>query len=209
MMRRRVLEQHGLAYDEEFRHGEDFDFFMRAAEVTQLANIPEFLLSGRVHQQEVNVLYRRENMESARRLRIRQLRSLIPDASQEEENFHSHLTGGSPDASSLALATRWMLRLERANRESARYDVDAFQRELRREWHHFHHLARPPSLRVLVSYWNSPLASIREIRLRDHLRLIAKCSIGPILGWERACRWRRACRQFFERRRVQRPPQRG
>ena len=120
-------------------------------------------------------------LEAEKCVLIRQLRSLIPEASQEEENFTSiwsaaHLMCPAWRRQSGGCCV-WTVRTV-----ATRYDVGAFQRELCRKWHHLHTEASPPSLRVAVPYWNSPLASIREVRLRDHLRLIAKCSIGPSLA---------------------------
>jgi len=194
MMRRDCLKQHGLLYDGNFRHVEDFDFFIRAAEVTNLANVPEVLLHARVHPQEVSVVHRAEQVPTEARLLVRQLRSLIPDASQEEESFHLRLLNGAVDASSLTQAGKWLMRLDRANQERSRYDQAAFRRELGRKLYDVHMQASPAGVRVLASYWMSPLAGAPERPVLDSLKFVLRCVLS------RPLRWRRACRRFLERR---------
>jgi glycosyltransferase involved in cell wall biosynthesis len=195
LMRRDFLEQHGLMYDDRFQHVEDFDFFIRAAEVTNLANVPEVLLHTRAHPQEVSVIHRSEQLPTETRLLARQLRSLIPDATQEEESFHLRLLTGTVDAStSLTRAGQWLVRLDRANQERSRYDQAAFRRELGRKLYDVHMRASSAGVRVLASYWKSPLAGAPEKPLPDGLKLVVACLLS------RPLRWRRACRRFFERR---------
>jgi len=187
MMRRELFDRHALAYDDRFRHVEDFDFFIRAAEVTKLANLPEVLLRARGHPDEVSVRHRPEQLRTEARLFARQLRTLLPDATREEEDFHIRLVTGALDASHCASAGQWLLRLGQANRERARYDVTAFQLELQRKWYQLHTLASSAGLRVLLSYWKSPLASIRETGLREHASLLVRCLVRRP-GWRRYLR---------------------
>jgi len=187
LMRRDVLQRHELAYDDRFRHVEDFDLFIRAAEVTELANVSQILLHTRAHPEEVSVRHRGEQLQTEARLFARQLRMLMPDATPEEEEFHVRLATGALDASHCAEAGQWLLRLRRANRERGRYDGTAFQLELQRKWYELHALTSSAGLRVLLSYWKSPLASIRDVRLRDHAGLIARCLVHRP-GWRRRLR---------------------
>lgn len=202
MMRRDFLERHGLLYDGNFRYVEDFDFFIRAAELTNLANVPEVLLHTRAHPQEVSVIHRGEQVPTEARLLARQLRSLMPDATQEEESFHLRLLSGTVDASILTRAGQWFVRLDRANQERPRYDQATFRRELRRKLYDIHMRASPAGFRVLASYWMSPLGGAPERPVLDSLTLAARCMLS------RPLRWRRACRRFFERRKQLKEPRR-
>ena len=135
MMRRAVLERHGLAYDDEFRHVEDLDFFMRVADVGDLANVPEVLLHTRAHGEEISVVYRREQVQMEAPLFLRQLRLLMPDATVADAVFHIRFATGALDESRLGEAERWLSRLDQANRQSARYDQAAFQLEIAWKWY--------------------------------------------------------------------------
>jgi hypothetical protein len=187
MMRREVLERHGLAYDEQFRHVEDLDFFMRVGEVGDLANLPEVLLHTRAHSEEVSVVYRREQVQTEAPLFLRQLLLLMPDATADDQIFHVQLATGALDASQCARAEQWLLRLGQANRIRERYNVAAFQLTLQRKWYDLHTLTSSAGPRVLLSYWKSSFASIREIRLREHASLLVRCLVRRP-GWRRYLR---------------------
>jgi glycosyltransferase involved in cell wall biosynthesis len=198
MLRRSFLEQHALAFNEEFSPAEDYDFLARAAELTRLATIPEFLFLYRHHDRQVTVTQHQYQSGKANRVLVRQLRMLMPSVTKEEEAFHLDLANGLLHASRLAEAENWLLRLDRINLEKGRYDVRYFRRGLREWWHRAHNSqAASAGISVLTSYWNSPFASIRGVGFYSHVALAAKCAIGrPGLSWW----W--SCRRFFERLRA-------
>jgi hypothetical protein len=173
MMRRTFVERSGLAYNDDYRYAEDLDFLMRAADIGSLSNVPEILLLYRAHSRQVSVVRRQEQLDAHRRLLVRQLRSLIPDAGADEE-FHVHLATSGVGEAELGRAESWLLRLDRANRDRERYDGSAFQRELRRTWFYAHARCASVRLGTLGSYWTSPLGGLRDIGLLRHLRLAAK-----------------------------------
>ena len=187
MMRRAFLERHGLAYDEKFRHVEDFDFFIRAAELAPLANLPEVLLRTREHDNNVSRVYRKEQVQAEARLFARQLRSLIPDATQEQEDFHVRIATEAVEASDLARVDQWLLHLDQVNRESARYDPGAFRHELQRRSYALHAYTIPAGLPVLMSYWKSPLAGIHGNRVRECATLARALLIARLLDARWAC----------------------
>jgi len=175
MMRRSFLEQHALFYDEEFRNCEDFDFLARAAELTRLATLPEFLLDYRVHDDQVTVLRHAEMKEKSNLVRLRQLRTLIPDVTSEQEALHCALTNGVVSPTALRSAEAWLLHLERANRERGWYDSRFFRCGLQDWWYRVHRiLPAHPGISILISYWRSPLASFDGIGFRGHGALVAK-----------------------------------
>lgn len=54
-IRRRVLIDHGLEYDERFQANQDFELWTRLLPVTRAANLPEALLRYRVHGSNISV----------------------------------------------------------------------------------------------------------------------------------------------------------
>ncbi|MBI5912307.1 MAG: glycosyltransferase [Betaproteobacteria bacterium] len=173
MMRRAFVERNGLAYNDDHRYAEDLDFLIRAADFGKLSNVPEILLRYRMHGRQVSVVRKQEQLDAHRRLLVRQLRSLIPDAGADEE-FHVQLATSGVGESELGRAESWLLRLDRVNHDSGRYDPGAFQRELRRMWFYAHAHCASVGLRTLGSYWTSPLGGVRDIGLLRQLRLAAK-----------------------------------
>lgn len=49
MIRRRILTEHGLAYDPSLRMNEDYAFLIALSQRTQMANLPDYLLHFRKH----------------------------------------------------------------------------------------------------------------------------------------------------------------
>jgi glycosyltransferase involved in cell wall biosynthesis len=196
MMRRSSLEQFGLAYNEGFGDVEDLEFLISASEVTRLANIPEFLLHYRRHDRQVSAVYRQRDREVVGNLLVRQLRFLLPEVRDEEEAFHVNLANGTLPPSRLRQAEDWLLRLDRANREKAKYNIEYFRSGLSQWWFKAHTMqAVSGGVGVLKSYWSSPLASMQGIGLFKHAAMAIKCIIrkrpNPL-------RWN-TCRHFVRR----------
>ena len=187
MMRRALLERHGLAYDDAFRHVEDFDFFIRASELTEVANLPEVLLRTREHDHNVSRVYRKEQVRTEARLFARQLRSLIPGATDEQEDFHVRIAATAIVASDLSRAHQWLLHLNEVNRASARYDAEAFRSELHRRSYDLHARAIRAGFTVLTSYWTSPLAGNTDNRVLECAALARLFLIVRLLDRGRAC----------------------
>jgi len=84
MLRKSMIEQHRLYYNPDFKLGEDFDLVVRAAGVTQLANIPEALLYYRRHENQISTLrvfeaHRNANLHRMN-LIVKEVRNYLPDA---------------------------------------------------------------------------------------------------------------------------------
>ncbi len=177
MMRRSVLDRHGLRYRDEFRHVEDFDLFTRAAEITQVANVAVCLLLTRAHAEEISVVHRQEQVSTERRIMVRQLATLIPNATEADKELHLKIAYGSLGRSRFHQAERWLLRLQQANCERQRYNQQAFDNELRWRWFLLHANAGPGGYGVVKSYRSLPLAADAKLSMRDYARLLA----GPRL----------------------------
>ena len=175
LIRRAFLERHGLAYDDEYRHVEDYDFFLRAAEVGRLSNVPEVLLRTRAHAGEVSVIHVKEQVKTQSRLLLRQLRLLVPDATPEEERLHARIQFGGADTPEPGPATLWLVRLREANRERGLYDQDAFLTELSENFYILHAKVARDGSPFLRSYWNSPFPQPVPKRLREAARLVYEC----------------------------------
>jgi glycosyltransferase involved in cell wall biosynthesis len=64
MMRRAMLEQIG-GYRTAFRHAEDYDLWLRLSEVAKLANLPETLVTYRIHARQVSTAHLVEQTRNA------------------------------------------------------------------------------------------------------------------------------------------------
>jgi hypothetical protein len=179
MMRRAFLEKHQLAYRPGFSDAEDFDFLIRAAEFTPLANVGEILLRYRVHQGQATERHQAELREATEGLLARQLRMLLPEATAADQALHMQIAREIVPEADLRRAGRWLLRLRDANRQTGRYDRAAFENELRQRWYRIHDHLFPGSPTILLSYWSSPLACIQGIGWRRHKIRFDECLNPP------------------------------
>ncbi|MDO8793105.1 MAG: glycosyltransferase [Vicinamibacterales bacterium] len=179
MMRRAFVEGNGLAYRDDFAGAEDLDFLTRAADVGRLANVPEILLLYRAHPQQVSVVRAAAQASTHARIAARQLRALVPDADEDEVEFHVRLVLGQILSSERARAEHWLLRLDEVNGLARRYDAAAFRAELRRLWFRVHDRPGQPAFGTLREYWSSPLSGVRGVGVLRHARFVAR-SVTPL-----------------------------
>ncbi|MBI5912305.1 MAG: glycosyltransferase [Betaproteobacteria bacterium] len=195
MLRRSFLELHDLAYDDDFKHVEDFDLFLRAAELGDLANLPEILLRTRAHAEETSVVHEIEQVQTEALLLVRVLRKLMPEVTKEEEEFHLQILNNPVEVSDLPKVEQWLFRLDQINRDRGQYDADAFRHELRLQSYRLHAKAIGPGVAVLTSYWKSFLANRHEFGAREHAALAAEVAFIRLLGVARVCKKRLRRRQ--------------
>lgn len=122
----------GLRYDPDYPHAEDYELWCRLARITQLAVLPEIVLRYRMHGRSVSSRFHRIQMETTRRIRIREVRAIGVEPTPEDEVLHHAVAGAKlPPGGTLEQAQRWFERLAAANRESHHLPVEAFERALK------------------------------------------------------------------------------
>ena len=186
MMRRDFLALHGLEYDEAFRHVEDQDFFMRVAEVGKIANIPEVLLRTREHEANVSRVYRQEQVRTEKALYVRQLQALLPDATEEQTQFHVRIATESVGLHELGRADQWLLQLDAVNRTLGRYHPEAFRDELRQRSYDLHAGLVTGGLAVFRAFWHSPVAGSLGNRLLGIAALAREWSVARLVVHKRS-----------------------
>ncbi|CAL1241801.1 glycosyltransferase family 2 protein [Candidatus Methylocalor cossyra] len=92
VMRKDFVQRYGLRYDPEYKYSEDYEFWVRCAQHTKVANIPEVLVRYRFHPENTSNRFRREQDATADRIRRRQLEALAVAASEEEIALHNAIT---------------------------------------------------------------------------------------------------------------------
>lgn len=91
MLRRGLLEAHGLRFDADYPHSEDYDLWVRCSTLTDMANLPEVLVRYRDHPANISHRFSREQDLAASRIRARQLEALALSPTQEELDLHQAL----------------------------------------------------------------------------------------------------------------------
>ena len=136
MMRREWIEQHHLRFDGSYFPTEDFEFWTRALNHMQAANIPEVLLHYRVHGQSLTGSDWSTMDEQALRVIATQLDRIGLEASPDELRFHRQLAMGrlSMTLPLLDQAEAWLIRIGRANQQARFLDAAALAGVLGEVW---------------------------------------------------------------------------
>ncbi|TGU72287.1 glycosyltransferase [Geomonas terrae] len=144
ILRKRLLEEHGLRYDADFGHAEDFRLWAEALRYCRFANIPEVLLHYRLHPGQVTSVHAQQQMESSGRVRRDLLRELGIDPTPEEFEVHQLLSAltrpvhfpiqNLPVPEQLARIDAWLCKLKRANDARGIYPEPQFSRMLVERW---------------------------------------------------------------------------
>lgn len=179
MLRRSMLERHGLAYDAHALHAEDYDLWVRASRHTILANIPAVLLRYRVHPQQVGSRYEEEMGESAQRIRLAQLDRLGIRPTKEEAKLHETLSRWKfePTRHFLCAAREWLSKLLSANSSVRICPQAEFRVVLGQRWAEVCAAVTHEGIRTLVTFWRAPFLAVGGFTWMQHLKFAAKCVI--------------------------------
>lgn len=77
ILRKEVITRYNLFYNERFLASQDYDLWVRAANVTLLANIPEVLVLYRLHDKQVSSLKKRNQKEHAFEAKLPLIKRLL------------------------------------------------------------------------------------------------------------------------------------
>lgn len=137
MLRRDFLERHGLRYDPACPYAEDYDFWVRCARHTRLANIPEVLLHYRYHPDNTSNRYRTEQIGTADRVRAAYLADLGLAPTTEELALHLELIQFRlvGNLQRLRAAGDWLLKLAAALQYRLDLPPAVIHAELGRYWY--------------------------------------------------------------------------
>ena len=179
IMRRSVLEEHGLRYDPAWpRFGEDWLFWARMARVARFANIPDTVALYRRGEQ--NISHGRDRIADYSFLAHAILTSFgIP---HDEDDMAAHLMGlflfkERPSRVGVRKLRDWHARLLAWNADHGAFPREAFKRRIERSWNGLYF--------YLPRYGSAP--ALEHLRLsgawpKDRLAYLAKYRVNALLG---------------------------
>ncbi len=193
MFRRDVFEAAGLRYDPAFTYAQDYDLWVRAAQHTRLANVPEVLLHYRVHPTQIGTARQAQQFAFAARVQRRQIERLGVTPSEDDMALHGALARWQvePTARALRCASLWLATLQRANRAAGIYPEPVFTEVLEDRWWHAYRAGSMRGIGRCVVLARSPFewrgpepwSARRRMALRcarDHLIARAKDRLRPL-----------------------------
>jgi len=160
VFRRDFLNQYHLRYNPSFLQTQDYELFTRIARLGKIANIPRVLLHYRQHNQQTSSKKVVSQMESARIIMRREFKAFGMEITEEEldtaiavKRYHLKEIPGA-----LVLLEAFLLKIDRTNQQTRRYDTKALRRALGEVW-----------LESVISLSRSGV-EVREAFLRSTLR---------------------------------------
>jgi glycosyltransferase involved in cell wall biosynthesis len=175
IIRRNLLERFGLRFDADFPYAEDYEFWVRCARHTRIANIPEALLRYRDHSENTSNRFRKEQNSTADRVRLMHLETL--GFSRDDPAVPLHLAIAnfrfSGDLARLAEARDWLARLAASVQQVLALPEDFLGGELDRYWYGACGALADHGFAVWRLYRSSPLG--RVARLEWQAKLFLRC----------------------------------
>ncbi len=137
MARTEILRRY--RYRNDYPRCQDYDLHVRLARGHKMANLPECLVYGRIHPQQITT--QTTELGDDRKQEIVRGQLVELDASFTETDLIPHLNlsrlrklGFTPDRAYLEWAEHWLIGLKQANQRTRRYDQRAFNGALSEKW---------------------------------------------------------------------------
>ncbi len=137
MARTAILKEYG--YHNDFSRCQDYELHVRLAKRYKLGNLPECLVYGRIHPEQITGQTPGLGDEKKQEIISRQLTELGMTFSQDDLEPHLMLSRMRkhhfiPDADYLDWARVWLARLQEANKQTHCYAEPAFSHALSQKW---------------------------------------------------------------------------
>ena len=173
MARTAILQRFGYRVD--YPRCQDYYLHVQLAKQYKMANLPECLVYGRVHHQQITRQTAELGDDRKREIAREQLLEMGAAFTDADLTPHLNLSRMrklriTPDRKYLEWAEDWLLQLERANQQSRRYEEQAFRRALSEKWMQACWAARGSvQWGALKTFLRSPLHKAAGASLRQHL----------------------------------------
>jgi glycosyltransferase involved in cell wall biosynthesis len=171
MMNRRLLEEDRLSYDETFGAAQDYELWSRAASGCVLANLPEVLLTHRLHGEQVGQRKAEIQQAGAAKVRARLLQQMgispTSDEFQTHQTISSWTWGADPEFPQKADV--WLQRLVHVNRHTHTYPEVVLEQVVGERWLAICETFEggPGSM-----FWRSPLSRSVDLGWKNNLQRI-------------------------------------
>lgn len=183
ILRRDLIEQFNLRFDTSFRVAEDYDFWSKVAEHTQIANLPEVLYLYRVHTAQITERHKQNLQELSYRVQTRYLDHLQLQLTPDEFNTHSTLNNTLiPDQlrtpEFIEKVDQWLQKLQAANQATSIFPEPAFSSVLAQRWFLACRQLSHLGWWAWQRYWESSLSQHFHIRSLSKAKFFVYSVIG-------------------------------
>jgi len=179
MMNRDILNMHNLCYRYDYQHAEDYDLWVNIAQHADLANIPEVHLLYRIHSGQIVQRYATLKIESANRIRHRQLQMLGINPTPDELALHAALSMWKFDCSLqfMEKAERFLLMILVANKHTQHYDPTKLLGVIQVRWFALCYTNAKLGMQTWNLFNNSSLSKGINLTGKQRIKFLVKCLI--------------------------------
>ncbi len=132
MLRTEFIRKNELSYNPEFKHAEDYEFWVRTIEQTRFSNLPKVLLYYRIHDKQVSTKEIAAQKVVGAHIRLVMIESLGLKPSEIEMFIHNAI--GNKETlkglENLKFTEQWFLKLIEANTAAHRVKPEQFNHYL-------------------------------------------------------------------------------
>jgi glycosyltransferase involved in cell wall biosynthesis len=169
MFNRTCLQKARLSYDSAYPYAQDYELWCRAVHGLTLANIPEVLLTRRLHASQVGRRDANAQQVWSEKIRRRQLEQIGLSPSAEQIALHEAISTWSWPRTEgwIREAEDWLCALRQANRTRALYPEPEFSAVIGERW-----LAICQSVQGTLGsrFWRSSLSDALDLGWKDNFR---------------------------------------
>lgn len=133
-LNRRLLLKHGLQYDVRYRHAQDYQLWVRCAQIAECRIIPEVMVLYRVHDESVSRKTKSKQMNCAYRIIQEQLDQLLLTLPEELKQSHFLFVTDSHLPPFDRRLKKWLAAIIRANKTYRVYDRRKLKRTVWTSW---------------------------------------------------------------------------
>ncbi len=178
MFRASMLKNNHLLYDSAYKHVEDYELWTRAALITDIVNLQDFLLYYRDHAGQVSHQKREEQIANSKKVQGKYLGALGFAFTEDGLNIHNFISSNKRITSLQMLQdiNGWLFDLVNQNSESNNIDAKAFSYAIGRI---FYDCCGNTDLGFKAyRFWkNSRLKGLYKDTIKFRMKLLIKCLI--------------------------------
>ena len=194
MLRRALLERHGLRYDPSYSCTEDYELWTRVADLAAVDNQSRVMLNMRVHDSNITTNMQPVMVRQTGAILRRQLGKLGIEPSDMELERHYRMGLGIPADSlhELSAMRHWVQRLMEANQAIEVYPINTFREVAGRVWFHFCRNSTRLGYQVFHVYRNYELTSAYQPTTVKMSSFLASLLFHSIAGFQQRAKERSA-----------------
>jgi glycosyltransferase involved in cell wall biosynthesis len=132
--RNEIIQLNNLGFNKEYVHAEEYEFWTQIADISELANIPFFLLKIRAHESQVSRKFEELQLNSAKKVRAKLLNNLLNNLSEQDFELWEEIITNNSNFKEPLKTILLIEKIIKANTSLVKYNQDILIRKLAIRW---------------------------------------------------------------------------